>query len=94
MVHPNTTKHRVTHFYPLRAPVKDVDDNLEYSPAGLGFRRRGAPELRDGTKGYGVSYHVYTSVIRVSYAQPFTHSLCWVLTGIGFPLPGSHALIG
>ena len=24
-VHPNTTKHRVIHFYPLRAPVNDVD---------------------------------------------------------------------
>ena len=24
-VYPNTTKHRVAHCYPLRAPVKDVD---------------------------------------------------------------------
>ena len=34
-----------------------------FAPAGLGFLRGGAPELRDGTKGYGMSYHVYTSVI-------------------------------
>ena len=61
---------------------------------GLGFRRRGAPERRDGTKAYGVACHVFPSVIRVAYSQPFTHSLCWVLTGISFSLPGSHALIG
>ena len=49
-VNPNTTKQLVTHCYPLRAPVKPVDDKFDWAPAGLGFHRRGAPERRGGTK--------------------------------------------
>ena len=49
-VHPNTTKQRVAHCYPLRATVKAVDDKLDYSPAGLGFLRGGALEHRDCTE--------------------------------------------
>ena len=60
-VHPNTTKQIVAHCYLLRAPVKAIDDKFDSAPAGLGFRRRGAPERRNGTK----RYHVYTSVIWV-----------------------------
>ena len=49
-VQPNTTKQRVAHFYPLRAPVNTVDDKFDWAPTVLGFRRRGAPERRGGTK--------------------------------------------
>ena len=49
-VHPNTTKQRVAHCYPLRATVKAVDDKLDYSPAGLGFLSGGTLERLDGTK--------------------------------------------
>ena len=44
-VHPNTTKQIVAYFYPLCAPVKAVDDKVNFSPAGIGFRRRGAPSV-------------------------------------------------
>ena len=50
IVHPNTTKQRVAHCYPLPAPVNAVDDKFDSAPTGLGFRHRGAPERRDGTK--------------------------------------------
>ena len=50
MVEPNTTKQIVAHCYPLRAPVNAVGDKFDSAPAGLGIRRRGAPEHRDGTK--------------------------------------------
>ena len=52
-MHPNTTKQLVSHCYPLPAPVKVVDDKLDFSPAGLGLRRRGASERRNPTKGRG-----------------------------------------
>ena len=42
----------------FRAPVNDVGDKFGSAQAGLGFRRRGAPELRNGTKSLGRPYHV------------------------------------
>ena len=47
--YPNTTKQLVPRCYPHAASVKVVDDKLDFSPAGLGFRRRGGPERRDAT---------------------------------------------
>ena len=67
--YPNTTKQLVSHCYPLPSPVKVVDDKLDFSPAGLGFRRRGALECRNPTKRYGLPYHVCTSVIWIVYVQ-------------------------
>ena len=55
------TKKRVTHCYPLRAPVSAVDDTFDRALANPGFRCIVAPERR-------VAYHVCTSVIRVVYA--------------------------
>ena len=49
MAYPNTTKQLVPLCYPLPASVKVVDDKLDFSPAGLGFRRRGGPERPDAT---------------------------------------------
>ena len=63
--YPNTTKQLVPVCYPLPASVKVVDDKLDFSPAGLGFRRRGGPERRDATTSKGVPYHVCTSVLWV-----------------------------
>ena len=50
-------------------------DKLDYSPPGLGFLRGGAPERRDGTESYGVSYHVFKSVFRVVDAK-YSLTLC------------------
>ena len=47
-------------------------DNLEYAPTGLGFRRRGAPERLDGTKGYG--RHTMCLQVLVGLHMP-NHSL-------------------
>ena len=49
-VNPNTTKQIFALCYPLPAPVNAVDDKFDSAPAGLGFRRGGAPERRNGTK--------------------------------------------
>ena len=48
--YPNTTKQKSPLVYPLSTPVMGVDEKFDFFPAGLGFRRRGAPERRDPTK--------------------------------------------
>ena len=50
MSSPNTTKQKNPPAYPLSTPVKGVDGNFDFSPADLGFHRRGAPERRNPTK--------------------------------------------
>ena len=50
LTHPSKELHISTLF---GAPVNDVGDKFGSAPAGLGFRRRGAPERRNGTKGRG-----------------------------------------
>src|SRR5664279_240489 len=50
MAYPNTTKQKVPLVYLLSTPVMGVDDKFDFSPAGLGFRRSGAPEHRNPTK--------------------------------------------
>ena len=47
LTHPSKELHIATLF---RAPVNDVGDKFGFAPAGLGFRRRAAPERRNGTK--------------------------------------------
>ena len=62
-VHPKTSKQIVAQYcYPLkgsgtgltttlfRASVNAVGDKFGSGPTGLGFRHRGAPERRNGTK--------------------------------------------
>jgi len=50
MAYPNTTKQKVPLVYPLSTPVMGVDEKFDFSPAGLGFCRSGAPERRNPTK--------------------------------------------
>ena len=50
-------------------------DKLDFSPSVLGFRRRGAPEHRDGTKSLELAYHMFKSVLRVLYAK-YSLALC------------------
>ena len=66
LTHPSKELHIATLF---RALVNDVGDKFGCGPAGLGFRRRGAPERRNGTKRQGRPYHVCTGVIRVVDAK-------------------------
>ena len=47
LTHTSKELHNATLF---RAPVNDVGDKFGSAPTGLGFRRRGAPERRNGTK--------------------------------------------
>ena len=50
-----------------------LDEKFEISPAGLGFRRSGAPKRRNPTKTKVVPYHMCTSVfavVDVKYATP------------------------
>ena len=47
LTHPSKELHIATLF---KAPVNDVGDKFGSPPAGLAFRRRGAPERRNGTK--------------------------------------------
>ena len=47
LAHPSKYMHIATLF---RAPVNDLGDKFDSAPTGLGFRRRGAPERRNGTK--------------------------------------------
>ena len=47
LAHPSKELHIATLF---RASFNDVGDKFVSAPAGLGFRRRGAPERRNGTK--------------------------------------------
>jgi hypothetical protein len=50
-----------------------VDEKFDFSPAGLDFRRSGAPERRTPTKTYVVPYHVCTSVLAVvDFQDPTT----------------------
>ena len=50
LTHPRKYLHISTLF---KAPVNDVGDKFGSAPTGLGFRRRGAPEHRNGTKRQG-----------------------------------------
>ena len=50
LTHPSKELHISTLF---RAPVNDVGDKFGSAPAGLGFRRSGDPERRNGTKRRG-----------------------------------------
>ena len=65
------------------APVNDVGDKFGSAPAGLGFRRRGALERRNGTKREERPYHVCTGVI--CRCQRFPHSFYSELHGHGIP---------
>ena len=47
LTHPSKELHIATLF---RDPVNDVGDKFGSAPTGLGFRRRGAPVRRNGTK--------------------------------------------
>ena len=80
----------------LMAPVNDVGDKFGSAPAGLGFRRRGASERRNGTKRQGRPYHARTCVIRVVYAK-YSPTLSVRSLGIDFSLSLSlsslHALL-
>ena len=66
LIHPSKELHISTLF---RAPVNDVGDKFGSAPAGLGFRRRGAPKRRNDTKRKGNLYHVCIGVIRVVDAK-------------------------
>ena len=94
LTHPSKELHIATLF---RAPVNDVGDKFGSAPAGLGFRRRGAPEHRDGTKRQGKPYHVCTGVIRVVDAKDSSTLSVQSFTGIDFSLSLSlsslHALL-
>ena len=50
MAYRNTTKQKSPLVYPLSMSVKGVDGKFDYSLAGLGFRRSGAPERRIPTE--------------------------------------------
>src|SRR5664279_2404377 len=50
MAYPNTTRQKFPLVYPLSTPVMVVDEKFDFFPAGLGFRRSGAPERRNPTK--------------------------------------------
>ena len=62
LTHPGKDLHIATFF---RAPDNDVGDKFGSAPAGLVFRRRGAPEHQNGIKRQRRAYHVCISVIRV-----------------------------
>ena len=66
LTHPSKELHISALF---RAPVNDVGDKFGSAPAGPGFRRRGAPEHRNGTKRQGRPYHVCIGVIRAVDAK-------------------------
>src|SRR5664279_589646 len=72
MAYPNTTKKKSPLVYPLSTPVMGVDEKFDFFPAGLGFRRSGAPERRNPTKTYVVPYHVCTNVLGVIDVQDAT----------------------
>ena len=66
LIHASKELHIATLF---GAALNDVGDKFGSAPTGLGFRRRGAPERRNGTKRKGRPYHVCTGVIRVVDAK-------------------------
>ena len=70
-----------------------LTDKLDYSPAGLGFRHRGAPERRNGTKRQGRPYHVCTCVIRVVDAKYSPTLSVRSFTGIDFSLERVSGLL-
>ena len=94
ITHPSKELHIATLF---RGPVNVVCDQFGSAPAGLGFRRRGAPERRNGTKRQGRPYHVWTGVIRVVDAKDSPTLFFRSFTGIDFSLSLSllslHALL-
>ena len=83
LTHPSKELHIPTLF---GAPTNDVCDKFGSAPAGLGFRRRGAPERRNGTKRQGRPYHVCTGVIRVVDAKYSPTLSVRSFTGIDFSL--------
>ena len=68
------------------APVSHVGDKFGPAPAGLGFRRRGSPERRNGTKRQGRPYHVCTGVIRVVDDKASPTLSVWSFTSIDLSL--------
>ena len=76
----------------FRSLVNDVGDKFGSAPAGLGFRRSGAPGRRNDTKRYG-PYHVCTGVIRVVDAKDSPTLSVRSFTGIDFSLSSLHALL-
>ena len=57
------------HISPTPGFGESCTGKLDFSPAGLGFRHRGAPEHRDGTKSKELAYHVFKSALRVVHAK-------------------------